>query len=108
MNYRRQTATFHFEEDPFRKIAERIKKSYLEVLMLMIFLQTKPQVKGIDINYYDLYYTVFKNRDKKEILIDKHENDECDCVSFDKFFLPNHFIGSKPHETILSLRKVWF
>ena len=34
--------------------------------MLMKFLQTKPQVKSMNINYYDLYYTVIKNRiDKK-------------------------------------------
>ena len=26
----------------------------------MIFLQTKPSVESLNINYYDLYYTVFK------------------------------------------------
>ena len=37
----------------------------------MKFLQTKPQVKNMNINYYDLYYTVVKNRDDKEIVDDK-------------------------------------
>ena len=32
--------------------------------MLMNFLQTKPQVKNISIDYYGFYYTVFKNRDE--------------------------------------------
>ena len=30
----------------------------------MKYLQTKPQVKNMNINYYDLYYTVIKNRKK--------------------------------------------
>ena len=31
----------------------------------MKFLQTKPQVRNMNINYYDLYYTVIENRDDK-------------------------------------------
>ena len=38
--------------------------------MLKKFLKTKPQFKNMEINYYDLYYTVIKNRDEKE-LVDK-------------------------------------
>ena len=33
-----------FDDDPFAKIAEGISKIYHEVLLLMKFLQTKPQV----------------------------------------------------------------
>ena len=36
----------------------------------MKFLQTKLQVKSMN-NYYDLYYTVIKDRDEKE----EEEND---------------------------------
>ena len=54
MTYRRQSNDFQFEEDPFIKIADGISKSYHEVLMLMKFLQTKPEVKGTKINYFDL------------------------------------------------------
>ena len=54
-----------FEQDPFVRNAQGISKVYHEVLLLMKFLQTKPQVKNMIINYYDLYYTVIKNRDKK-------------------------------------------
>ena len=43
--------------------------------MLMKFLQTKPQVKNMDNNYYDSYYTVIKNRKEKEIVEDHYEND---------------------------------
>ena len=58
-----------FDEDPFAKNAQGISKIYHEVLLLLKFLQTKPQVKNMNnrmnISYYDLYYTVIKNRDKK-------------------------------------------
>ena len=47
-----------FDEDPFARNAQGISKIYHEVLKLMKFLQTKPQVKNMNINYYDLYYTV--------------------------------------------------
>ena len=46
-----------FDEDPFAKNAQSISKIYHEVLKLIKFLQTKPQVKNMNINYYDLYYT---------------------------------------------------
>ena len=65
---------FRFEEDPFAKNAQGVSKSYHEVL-LMKFLQTKPQVKNMNINYYDLYYTVIKNRDCKETVNDENQND---------------------------------
>ena len=48
------------DEDPFAKNAQGISKIYLEVLMIMKILQTKPQVKNMNINYYDLCYTVIK------------------------------------------------
>ena len=53
---------FNFEEDPFPKNAQGISKVYHEVLLLMNFLQTKPHVKNMNINYYDLFYTVIKKR----------------------------------------------
>ena len=48
------------DEDPFARIAQGISKIYHEVLMVMKFLQAKPQVKNMNINYYDLCYTVIK------------------------------------------------
>ena len=39
----------------------------------MKFLQTKPQDKNMKIKYYDLYYTVMKNGDGKEIVDDQYE-----------------------------------
>ena len=53
------------DEDPFARNAQDISKIYHEVILLMKFLQTKPQIKNMNINYYDLYYTVIKNRDEK-------------------------------------------
>ena len=46
---------FRFEENPFSKNAEGISKIYHEVSLLMKFSQTKPEVKNMNINYYDLY-----------------------------------------------------
>ena len=42
------------DEDPVSKNAEDICKNYHEVLLLMKFLQSKPQVKNMNIIYYDL------------------------------------------------------
>ena len=55
---------FQTQEDPFAKNAQGISKIYHEVLLLMNFLQTTIQVKNMNTNFYDLYYTVIKNRDE--------------------------------------------
>ena len=68
--------SFRFEEDPFAKDAQGISKIYHEVLMLMKFLQTKPQVKKMNNYYHDLFHTVNKNTDDKEIVKDKYNNKE--------------------------------
>ena len=86
------------DEDPFAKNAQVISKIYHEVLKLMKFLQTKPQVKNMNINYFGLYYTVVKNRDEKEIVDNKYEND---LINFKDFITPNHNLSIKPRERIL-------
>ena len=58
---------FQTQEDPFSKNAQGISESYHEVLLLMKILQAKPQNKKMNINYYDLYYTVIKNGDEKKL-----------------------------------------
>ena len=55
----------------------------------MKFLQTKSQVKNMNFNYYDLFYTLFKNRDEKTIVNDQYENDEKDYNNYDYFITPN-------------------
>ena len=60
MEIRRQSGCFQFEEDPFSKDVRSIGEIYHEVLLLMKFSQTKPQVKNKNIVYYDFFYTVFK------------------------------------------------
>ena len=87
-----------FDEDPFAKNAQGISKIYHEVLLLMEFLQNKPQVKNMIINFYDLYYTVIKTRDDNEIV----NNNENDYNNFNDFITPNHYIGIKPRKTILN------
>ena len=82
---------FKFEEDPFSKNAEGNNKTSREVLLIMKFLQTKPQVKNLNINFFGLYYTVIKNRDDKEIVVD--DEYKKDYIIFNDFISPNHYIG---------------
>ena len=66
---------FQTQEDPFSRNAQGNSKIYHEVLLLMNFLQTKPQVKIMNINYYDLYYTVIKTRDENKDIDNQYEDD---------------------------------
>ena len=63
----------------------------------MKFLQTKPQIKSMNINYCDLDFTVIKNRDEEEIVDNQHEND------YNNFndIVPNHYFGRKKTNEIL-------
>ena len=76
------------QQDPFSRNAQGISKIYHEVLLLMKFLQTKPQVKNMNINYYDLYYTVIKSRDEKKDIDNQYENDDNDCIDMTAFSVP--------------------
>ena len=89
---------FQTQQDPFSKNAQGIHKIYHEVLLLMKFLQTKPQVKNMNINYYDLYYTVIKVRDENRDIDNQFENDYNDYFDINDFIIPNHNIS---RETIL-------
>ena len=86
---------FQTQEDPFAKITQGISKFYHEVLLLMKFLQTKPKVKNMNINYYDLYYTVIKTRNENINIDDQYENDENDYIDINDFITPNYYIGIK-------------
>ena len=46
----------------------------------------------MNIYYYDLYYIVIINRDGKEIVDDKYENN---CISFNSFLTPTHEMEEK-------------
>ena len=88
------------DQDPFSRNAQGISKIYHEELLLMNFLQTKPQVKNMNFNYYDLYYTVIKVRDGNKNIDNQYQNDENEYINFNDFITPNHYIGIKPRETI--------
>ena len=55
MKYHKQYGTFQFWETSFIRNAQCIGKIYHDVLLLKKFLQSKPQVKSLNIEYYDLY-----------------------------------------------------
>ena len=86
------------DQDPFSKNPQGISKIYHEVLLLMKFLETKPQVKNMNINFFDLYYTVIKSRDENKDIDNRYEDDDNDYINYENFNLPNHNIS---HETIL-------
>ena len=86
---------FIFEQDPFAKNAQGNSKLYHEVFLSMKFLQTKPYIRNMYNNYFDLYYTVIKNGEDKEIVNDDEH------VNFNDFITPNHYVRIKPRETIL-------
>ena len=90
MNIRRQSGNIQFEEDLFSKNVQSIRKMYREVLLIMKFLQTKPQVKSMNNKYYDLYYTVIKYRDDNEIGVFIYENID---INFFDYITPNQNIG---------------
>ena len=106
MNIRRQSGNFQFREDTFSKNVQGIIKIYHEVSLLMKFLQSKPSVKNMNINYYDPYYTVIKNRNDDEIVNNKFEYKEVDYINFNDIMTPNHYIVIKPRETILKYGKM--
>ena len=90
-----ENKNFQTQQDPFAKNGQGISEIYHEVLLLMKFLQTKPEVKKMNINYYDLYYTVIKDRDENEDIDNQYEDDYNDFISLNDVFIPNHYVGIK-------------
>ena len=85
-----------FYEDPFVKKTQSISKIYHEVLKLMKFLQAKAQLKNMNNNYNNLYYTVIKNRKEKEIVDNQYE---IDFNSLNDVIIPNQYVGIKNKKT---------
>ena len=92
---------FQTQEDPFSKNAQGNSKIYHKVLLIMKFLQTEPQVKNMNIDYSNLYYTVIRIRGENKDIDNQYENDDNDYINFNDIITPNHYIGIKPRETIL-------
>ena len=86
---------FQTQQDHFGEYAQGISRNYHEVLLLMKFLQTKPQVKNMNFNHYGLYYTVIKVRDENKDIDNQYED------VYNDFISPNHYVGIKSRETIL-------
>ena len=68
----------------------------------MKFRQVKPQIKNMKMKYFDLYYTVIKNKneedieeEQKEILDNQNEND---IISLNDVIIPNQYVGIKGRE----------
>ena len=93
--------TFQTQQDPFAKNAQGISKIYHELLLLMKFLQTKPQIRNMNINYYDLYYNAIKVRDENKDIDNQYEDDDNDFIIFIDFITHKHYVGIKPRETKL-------
>ena len=72
-----------------------------EVILILQFLQTKPQVGSMKKEYLNLYYTIIKNRDEKE-------EEDVDYSNYVDFIMPKYDIGVKFPETILKQTKMRF
>ena len=57
------------DEDTFGNNAQGFSKIYHELLLLMKFLQTKPQVKDMNIKSSDLFILLLKTEMKKKMWI---------------------------------------
>ena len=86
VNIRRQNGNFQFEEDPFSKHVEGLSKIYPEVPLLMKFLQTKSQVRVMNIKYCGFYFIVLINWNEKEIVCDGNEKKENDYIISNDYF----------------------
>ena len=67
----------------------------------MKFLMTKTQIKNMNINYHDLYYSVIKTRNENMDIDNQYENDDNDYIDINNFITPNHYIGIKNNKEIL-------
>ena len=88
--------------DPFSKNAKGVGKIYHEVLLLMEFLQTKPDIKNMIINYTDLYYTIIKTKDENKNIDNQYENDYYDYIDINDFFSAINYKNSS-RETLSNL-----
>ena len=85
-----------YDQDPFSRYCQSgISKIYHEVLLIMKFLQTKPEVKNMTNNHFDLYSTVIKVRDENRDIDVRNEDDENDYISLNDVIIPNHYVGIK-------------
>ena len=98
MNIRRRSGNFHFEDDLFSKKVRNIGKIYHEVLLLMKFLQTKPQVKNMNFIYFDLHNTVIEIRNDIEFV--DSENNENDFIKLNGI-VPNQNIPRSRDKIVL-------
>ena len=90
--------------DPFSKNSQGVGKYYHELLLLMEFLQTKPDIKNMNINYYDLYYTVIKTRNKNKNIDSQYEDDYHEYIDINNFIIkPNHYVGIKPRDILSNM-----
>ena len=48
----------------------------------------------MNIKYFNLFYTVIKNRDENETVVDKYEDNEKGLINFNDN-VPNPYIGKK-------------
>ena len=87
-------------QDPFAINTQGISKIFLEVLLLMKFLQTKPDIKNMNINYYDSYYTIIKTRGENKDTDTQYNDDYHDYIDINDFITPNHYIGIKPNDSL--------
>ena len=84
---------FNFNKIHLVKVLKVLVKSIMNYSYSWNSLQTKPQIKNLNINYYDLYYTDIKRRNEMENV--NNDEYEKDYSNFNDFITPNHYFGRK-------------
>ena len=87
--------------DPFSKNAKGVGKIYHEVLLLMDFLQTKPDIKNMNII---LIYIIllFKTRDENKNIDNQYEKDYHDYIDINDFLSAINY-NTSSRETLSNL-----
>ena len=52
----------------------------------------------MNINYYDIYYTVIKVRDENKDIDSQYEDEYNDFISLNDVIIPNYYVGIKGRE----------
>ena len=84
---------FQSEHNHFSKKAQGIAKIYYEVIFKMKLLQTKPQVENMNINYYDLFYTVIRIRFENKDIDNEYEDYDNYYFDIKDFITPHLYVG---------------
>ena len=76
---RRQKGFYQFEEDPFSRNGQTIGKTFQVISIFMKILQIRPRDLSMNLNFYDLCFTVIENLTEDDKIEISDESFRCFC-----------------------------